>query len=841
MALTEQQQTDIYKMGVGLFQASPGTVYMNWFAGLLESGLTIDQLYETSAIDPTFIGQNFGFTNASTNEQFAAAFVDHVTGDTLSDENRDFAIDFIAGALDSGMTRGQVMKLAIDALDAVPHDDENFGAAAARFDNQVEVARDYTENLSGDALTLAELQGTIASVDETTESVEAAKEANAVAEGQQQVKSFVLTTDIDDITGTNGTDVFKGVINGDDSTYQTGDIANGSGGSDTFELTIADQTGVDPLVETTDIETFKIRDLWGSTIDGSLWAGVTRVESNKSLEDLDVEGLQNGVIMALTDSKDNDFDITYDDGALGTDEYEQFFEFTNVGDSNNTVDNHVDTNSATDLITKVNIKATGENFVEVGGGGAFGDIEQVTVTGEGALEVSNHGGSFDDATVVDLSANSGGVAIEVGHEELVLTGGSGDDEITLSNGTALVAGASIDLGAGDDSLLDNGSAGVGTETVLDGGDGDDAITSTLLEVGNQANIQNWEILDLAGESRTLDASLFTKSTFKSLALSDATAGNVTVTKLAGTAIVLDNTASTFDANIITATLATATGTADTGAINFDSGADSFLGGFTTAGLETFTIDSSGDDGVVNELGALRTTDNVLTKITITGANDFFLDGVTTNDPLSGATASADVASSLTSIDGSAATGDLEITAGEQVAIGATAFFTTYNSLSIKTGSGDDFVDIGGRGSVSTGTGADTVFVERLGVSVDVGVDDDVDVVELADTADFSPPTLPTTRMTTITNLASGDMIDFSSIENVEDTITDFTATALTFGSLEAAVDAALAVVGDEVNFIDWVDGNDYLVVDGVNDTIIKLVGDFTAGGLTLAAGVVTVE
>jgi hypothetical protein len=31
MALTAQQQLDLYKLGVGAYQASPGIVYMNWF------------------------------------------------------------------------------------------------------------------------------------------------------------------------------------------------------------------------------------------------------------------------------------------------------------------------------------------------------------------------------------------------------------------------------------------------------------------------------------------------------------------------------------------------------------------------------------------------------------------------------------------------------------------------------------------------------------------------------------------------------------------------------------------------------------------------------------------
>ena len=177
MALTEEQKTDLYKLGVGIYDAAIGTIYGVFLGGLLESGRSVDQLYESLSREQSFVAQSPGFAAAATSTQFSTAFVDHATGDTLSAQNRDWAIDFLAGLLDGGMSRGAVMHLAIDALDAVPHDNANFGNAAAQFDNKVEVARYYTEGLGGSALILEELRSTIASVDETRASVEAAKAA----------------------------------------------------------------------------------------------------------------------------------------------------------------------------------------------------------------------------------------------------------------------------------------------------------------------------------------------------------------------------------------------------------------------------------------------------------------------------------------------------------------------------------------------------------------------------------------------------------------------------------------------------------------------------------------
>jgi hypothetical protein len=832
-----------------MFNGSPGTFYMDWIASLIESGITIDQLYEIFSIDPSWQAIDFGFTDAATNEQFAEAFVDQVTGDTLSDENRDWAIDFIAGLVDGGMTRGEAMHLAIDALDAVPHDNEGFGAAAALFDNRVEVARHFTEDLSGNVITVAQGQAVIASVDETEESVVQAKAENAAAVNPPPTLTF--TSDIDNLKGSTSADVFKGTINNDGaddaSTVQTGDFADGSGGDDTLELTVAADQGTAPLLETASIETVKIRQLDGgaNAIDASLWAGVTRIESSKSLESLDVENVGNSVVAAATKANsDNgaDFDITYADDALGSDEATQKIVVDGVGSGSEEYDIRF-FGGGDDTITTLEVEANGDDsVVDVWGDLIDGFIETLTVTGTAALEIQDDAGSFDEATVIDLSGNSGGVTLEASHEELALTGGSGDDEITLSNGVALVEGASIDLGAGDDSLLDGGSAGVGTETVLDGGEGSDTIASTLLEVGNQANIKNWEVLDIADDNRTIDASLFKASTFESLAKTDALAGDVTVTKLAGTKIVVDDTSASNDGFTLIAVLATATGTADSAEINFNGDGDTTMANFTTAGLESIAIDSqSENDGDANAINQIRTLDNVLTKITITGDKDFTLGGVITNSPIPlPNAATADVASSLTSIDGSAATGDLTITAGANSPINLVApiFNTTYNSLNIKTGSGDDTVSIGGRGSVSTGEGEDTVNVARLGVSVDVGADEDFDLVTLAATADFNVAFDPTTRVTTITNLAEDDEVDFSALASGAATLNDFTTDALTFASLETAVNAALADGTSAVDFFNWVDGNTYIVVNGTDDTVIKLTGTYT--DFAFAADVVTI-
>ena len=84
MAVTVEQRIEVYKLGVGMYDAAVGTVYMDLLAGCLENGLSVDQLYESLTNDASFLELNFGSTDAATNEQFATGFVDQVTGDLMS-------------------------------------------------------------------------------------------------------------------------------------------------------------------------------------------------------------------------------------------------------------------------------------------------------------------------------------------------------------------------------------------------------------------------------------------------------------------------------------------------------------------------------------------------------------------------------------------------------------------------------------------------------------------------------------------------------------------------------------------------------------------------------------
>jgi hypothetical protein len=155
---------EIYKLAIGMYAAAPGVHYFEELHSSLEAGMTLTDVYRTLARNASFQDQSFWFSELASDRQFTGAFLDRLLGSEITAEGRTFAEDQVFDALSAGLSRGEVMQRAIDALDAVAHTDANFGQAAERFDNRITVAEFRTEALSFSSADIALLQGFIAGV-----------------------------------------------------------------------------------------------------------------------------------------------------------------------------------------------------------------------------------------------------------------------------------------------------------------------------------------------------------------------------------------------------------------------------------------------------------------------------------------------------------------------------------------------------------------------------------------------------------------------------------------------------------------------------------------------------
>jgi hypothetical protein len=752
-----------------------------------------------------------------------------LTGAALTSGTAYITAQLNAAAADA---RGAVISNIVNLFGTLSAD-ATFGAAATAWNAKVATAVSYT-GASNVAVGSTVNQGTV----------------------------FTLTNDVEDATGTAGNDTFNALSANDPDvdTFNTGDLIDGGAGTDTLNITVRAGGTEDELVEIINVENINIRKLdVGDNFDATLWDGVERITSVRSADPVGVDEVQNNVIIGATNT-DADLEVTFADDALDSDEATIAMAVSDADDILVTVNVGGD-----DAVVTLTIEASGESIVEVDG-----DLDALTslsVTGTGSLELTNADG-FADVTEVDLSGNSGGVTLDITDATLdSLTGGSGDDVITVA---AVAEDASIDLGAGDDILTaDAGDLDDAAE--VKGGAGTDTISSVALNNVNRTIFSGFETLALAGEDRSIDVSRFTNNTFSNLLIDDDLGGATAISRLAGSTINIDVVTTT--TATLTATLATATGTSDVANVTFtDDAAGATLAGLTTAGVETLNIVSGGDGA--NQISALTLTDNTLSKIVITGDEDFTIAAPTTNTTaVASTTAAAASVAALSLIDGSEATGDLTITGPTRAAYSFTTngtFYHTYTTT-IKTGSGDDTVTTGATATTTVytndgddgvtlngtaaiaylGEGADTVSTSGAGQTVYLGADEDIDALTLvaatSATAGVTGPAIgfgatygSTSRFLTVNDFNEGDTIDVDDIFAGADVdgIADETNIAdgeLTFA---AAVNAVRADLGwnDEAAYFHW-DGDTYIVVSSNTDwnttdanaqysaAVIKLIGE----------------
>ncbi|MFW5734837.1 MAG: DUF4214 domain-containing protein, partial [Oceanidesulfovibrio sp.] len=176
-----------------------------------------------------------------------------------------------SGAVSPGAFIATIADSAIQAAgdDAAVLENNNKAAAAEYFTNQlVETGTDWTESLS------ASFEAILAGVGADTDLATIQAEADDIISGSVTGDTFVLTPEIEEVTGTENNDLIRGVVDGSDDTYQTGDSIDGAGGVDKLQLTVTDDTNA-PQADMVNVEQAFICNLdsGGSSISAATWDG----------------------------------------------------------------------------------------------------------------------------------------------------------------------------------------------------------------------------------------------------------------------------------------------------------------------------------------------------------------------------------------------------------------------------------------------------------------------------------------------------------------------------------------------------------------------------------------
>jgi S-layer protein len=315
-------------------------------------------------------------------------------------------------------------------------------------------------------------------------------------------------------------------------------------------------------------------------------------------------------------------------------------------------------------------------------------------------------------TSINASTDTGGVVFTDTWAGAVVTGGSGNDVVTLNAALTPASGGSINLGGGNNALLAGNSGSIASGVAIDGGTGGtNTIAATLVNAGNAASIKDFQIVDVSGYGSgngggtgSLDAFLL-GAPVTGVAISTASTAQIATLQNLAAAVTVTDTYNT-DNSLLTLTHAAGSAT-NSLAVNFagTSTAATFetLNTLTSTGDTTIAISSGGAStqaGYYNAIDNLNETDNHLTTITITGAQAFKLFNVSTDGVQSTTTAS-----SLTTIDGHAATGALTINAGGTIPLDN----VTYTGLTIFGGTGGDTItNSAANGVITEGATASTL-------------------------------------------------------------------------------------------------------------------------------------
>lgn len=509
--------------------------------------------------------------------------------------------------------------------------------------------------------------------------------------------------------------------------------------------------------------------------------------------------------------------------------------------------------------TALAVTTTAKSNISLAGSTA---LTKVTATGSGALTLDLDGAANTTVTAFDGSAATGkltlanvaaatvAVSTGAGNDSFTTTQtakvtfntGAGDDSISIA--TAIAAGSNINLGAGNDVLLfatggsvaPSGSTAA-TTTVIDGGEGIDSVSALLLNVGNGALFTNFEAIDLSGNgvAKSVDVALLTGSTISALTLNGGT-GGVSVSNVAvGAGLTVAGAAS----GTTTVGVAGVGGSADVFNIAFNGAAASSAPGSANVtagtvvveGIETVNIAST---GAANTWNSIALTDAKLKSVVITGGDNLDLTFVGTNGT-NGASGGG-----VASIDGSAATGKLNINTTNVVADTATA------GLTIKGGSAADTITLGAHAAtVNGGAGNDTIVTSAtFSSTLTGGAGNDTFNVS----ATVSGVAANTGyKFTTVTDLAAGDVLKFAAGATtfITDKV-DVSGASDFAGALALAVGAGAA--GGTVDYFVYA-GNTYVVdVTAANatnalattDVVVKLSGVVDLSHSGIVAGVLTV-
>lgn len=746
-SFTEEMQQASFNMGVGLFGISLGTAFLNEIATYMTqtSGATADSLY--GIVLNSSVGQASAYyPNYLTNAQFAdrlAANLLGAKGAVVADDAWQAGADWAKAALDGGMSRAAVAKLAVDTVAAIPADDTSYGTAVATFNNKVAVSEYYTLTAGGASTDVSVLGSMLTSVTSTTDVTSTTVIAGlinssaAAATGQTYTltnSSNNTTAGTDNVSTTTGNDIINAAA------YDSLSAAD----------TITDITSTD-----NDVLTAKYI-LGGSTSNATAASATISVGAVKGIETINV-----GLVDGNTGSDDTvTVDMTnfsgytklINSGSASTAVQEDTLKFNNIAAGTTLGVTNGDANSRSEFVFVSTATAGNSDSATLALNAAKSD--KVTIAGIETLTVDGTGTSTLDA----LTAAAATKLVLTGSGKTTITDlGTGSTAVTNIDASAATGGvivkgilgatvATITGGSGNDTFGFTAVSPITTTDTVDGGAGTDTIVFNSSVSGTFSKVTNFEVLDLAANGTTADAESITGiTTFKG----SSTGGTIGFSNLAsGANVTLTGDTPTTVTLGAKSTGATLNLTLDNTQVSgTQNGVD--VTTLTLTNVSTLNLTSSGKGSF-----AATTDDNTISSINAATIN------VTGDSALSLTT----LGTSTTKVDATAFTAALIAAGGSTTGV-SIAGGTGNDSLG--GGSGNDTLSGGDGNDTLTGSTGNDSIVGGAGndiikaASGQITTNDTIDGGDGTDTIEFSD------AVTLNVKNGGGNAADFSKVTNVE--------------------------------------------------------------------------
>lgn len=747
MAITTAQANQIYKICVGLFNAAPGATYLSQFANFISAGGTMQQLANNLATTTAFTNNIMAgkVTVAAQVTQLMTNFGLTYSATPVAGTANASAQTWFEARINAGMSFGSIVYNAVTALSDATWKANNplFATVATTFDNKAAVAGYYSETLATSSTSLATLQSVVSSVTATTPvattaDLTAALGSSGVATGQ----TFTLTTGADKFTGGVNSDIFNGSWDGaSTATFTVGDALDGGAGTDSLNLYISGSTNWSGGATVANIENVNITTSADRSVNTNQFTGVTTLSNKSSSGVLTLQNLQSlATAIKMEDSsanvlaqfKDTLLSGTADAGSVtvsGVSAGELHIGNTSTATAGGTAGGGFETLTITSTGSKSTLTALD----------AEASLTKLVITGDQNLTITNDLNATNSNTAlktIDAAALTGDLKITIGGTalDMSVTGGSGNDTITVSN-------------------IDS------NDTIAGGASTADTIKiSATITAAAAAKVTGFEVLEVASNI-TQDTSAFSGLT--KIVSSNTTNGTVTLSNLAGTeTLVLTGAMDTSDH--VTATLKTDNVTGDSISVEVGpvgTSTTAVAGGtLTLNNHETISIKSS---VATNSLAAL--TSSSASKLNVnaaTSGKDFTITAFTNSSVLKTIDAAASVGAfimgaaigtSAVTLTGGAANDTLIGSAGNDVIVG---------------GAGDDGIQLGGAGgndNLSGGDGDDSFIFTDATLTSDLTTNDTIAGGLGADALVFGNGT---SGATTVTLTSAGLLANVSGIEKV---------------------------------------------------------------------------